>query len=82
MAKKEEWNDTTPENVDVCVMALTQMVAIKEGIKTTGKEKQGKALQGTNSTDLMNGNVQIILIEKDKEEVKQSTKGSGEEHTI
>lgn len=78
MAKKE-WNEhTNSDSIEVAVTTITPMVEINKGIKTTGKEEQGKIYGNSYilSTDLMNGNVASIKL--DKEGKKGIGKGRSE----
>ena len=78
MAKKE-WNDpTNSDNIKVTVTTITPMAEIKKGnLKTTGKEEQGKSYNKEYilSTDLMNGDVASIKVDKEIEDKKITDKG-------
>ena len=73
MAKKD-WNDATnSDNIKITVTTITPMAEIKKGnIKTTGKEEQGKIYDNKYilSTDLMNGDVASIKVDKEDKKVK------------
>ena len=76
MAKKE-WNDPTNSNsIKINVTTITPMVEITKGIETTGKEEQGKIYDNRYifSTDLMNGDVASIKVDKEVEDKKVTDK--------
>ena len=73
MANKKEWNDPAmnkDNNYGIYVTTLAPMVQIeKEGIKTTGKEEQGKEnSKDIKSTDLINGDIKSFKIDYDERE--------------
>ena len=77
MAKKE-WNDPTNSNsIKINVTTITPMVEITKGIETTGKEEKGKIYDNRYifSTDLMNGDVASIKVDKEVEDKKVTDKG-------